>query len=160
MVDNAGDVVTENAGEGTDTIQASVNYTLAANSSVEFLRANAGATGLTLTGNNLANTVAGNVGNDTLNGGAGNDTLNGNGGNDIFRFLAGFGADTVADFDSNPLGGQDLLDISSLGITAATFNANVLISAGANPLVTIGGNTIRLNGAAAGSVDRFDFILA
>ena len=85
FVDNAPDVVTENAGEGTDTVFASVSYTLAAGSEVEFLRGNAGATGLTLTGNELANTVVGNTGNDTLNGGAGNDTLNG-----------GAGADTMA----------------------------------------------------------------
>ena len=49
-VDNAGDVVTENVGEGTDTVWASVSYALAAGTEVETLRANA-TTGLTLTGN-------------------------------------------------------------------------------------------------------------
>ena len=40
-VDNAGDVVTENVGEGTDTVLASVSYALAAATEVETLRANA-----------------------------------------------------------------------------------------------------------------------
>jgi serralysin len=83
-VDNVGDVVTENAGEGTDTVYASVSYALTAGSEIEFLRANAGATGLTLTGNALNNTIIGGTGNDTLSGGAGNDVLNG-----------GTGADTM-----------------------------------------------------------------
>ena len=52
FVDNAGDVVTEAVGEGTDTILASVSYTLAAGSEVEKLTAT-GSTGLTLTGNEL-----------------------------------------------------------------------------------------------------------
>src|SRR4029077_11891376 len=84
-VDNAADKVNEVAGQGTDTVYASVSYTLTAGSEIEFLRANAGATGLTLTGNALNNTIVGGTGNDVLNGGAGNDTLNG-----------GAGADTMA----------------------------------------------------------------
>ena len=52
FVDNAGDVVTENVGGGTDTLWASVSYALAAGSEVENLRVNA-TTGLTLTGNAL-----------------------------------------------------------------------------------------------------------
>ena len=55
FVDNAADVVTETAGEGTDTILASVSYTLAAGTEVETLRANA-TTGLTLTGNAFSHT--------------------------------------------------------------------------------------------------------
>jgi Ca2+-binding RTX toxin-like protein len=82
FVDNAGNVVTEVVGEGSDTVYASVNYALMAGTEIELLRANAGATGLALTGNEFANTLVGGVGNDTLNGGAGNDTLNGGAGSD------------------------------------------------------------------------------
>ena len=58
FVDNAGDVVTEAAGEGTDTVLASVSYILAAGSEVENLTGT-GSTGLTLTGNEFANTIVG-----------------------------------------------------------------------------------------------------
>ena len=53
FVDNAGDVVNEAVGQGTDTVMASVNYALTAGSEIEFLRANAGPTGLSLTGNDV-----------------------------------------------------------------------------------------------------------
>ena len=95
-VDNAGDVVVENAGEGTDTVRASVNYVLAAN--VENLELLTGA--LTGTGNDLANTITGNAadnvlyglaGADILFGGAGNDTLDGGVGAD--RMTGGVGND-------------------------------------------------------------------
>ena len=76
LVDNAGDVVNEIAGNGTDTVLASVNYSLTAGSAIEFLRGT-GLSGLSLSGNELANTVAGTVGNDTLDGGLGNDSLTG-----------------------------------------------------------------------------------
>ena len=41
IVDNAGDVVTEAVGEGTDTVYAFVSYTLAALSEVEVLNGRA-----------------------------------------------------------------------------------------------------------------------
>ena len=97
-IDNPGDIVTEAAGGGTDTIYANVNYTLRAGSQIEFLRANAGATGLSLTGNEFNNTIVGGAGNDILSGGAGNDTLTGGLGSDTFKFMAGFGQDTITDF--------------------------------------------------------------
>ncbi len=93
-VDNPGDTVTEAVGGGNDTVYASVNYTLQAGQEVETLIANAGTTGLTLTGNEFNNTITGGAGNDTLNGGAGNDTLNGGAGNDTLD--GGTGADRMA----------------------------------------------------------------
>jgi Ca2+-binding RTX toxin-like protein len=161
FVDNTSDVVTETAGQGTDTIFAGVNYTLAAGSEIDFLRANAG-TGLTLIGNAFANSIVGGAGGDTLDGGTGNDTLTGAAGNDVFRFLAGFGQDTINDFLAGPVGSQDLLDISALGITAATFATNVTIAngGGGSTLVTIGGSSIRLLAVATANVNVTDFRLA
>ena len=71
VVDAAGDVVTEAAGEGTDTVQASVSYTLGGN--VENLTLT-GSGNINATGNTLDNILIGNAGNNTLSGGAGNDS--------------------------------------------------------------------------------------
>ena len=49
--DNALDIVIEQAGHGSDTIFASVDYALSSTTRIEFLRADAGAAGLALTGN-------------------------------------------------------------------------------------------------------------
>jgi ELWxxDGT repeat protein len=162
FVDNAGDVVNEAVGEATDTVLASVNYALTAGSEIEFLRANAGATGLSLTGNALANRLVGGAGNDTLEGGAGNDSLGGGAGNDIFKFLAGFGQDTITDFTAGPVGNQDLMDISGLGVSTANFDASVTVAngGGGSTLVTIGGNSIRLLAVGPTNITQSDFILA
>ena len=64
-MDNTGDVVTENANEGTDTVQASVTYTLAAN--VENLTLT-GTGNINGTGNTLDNVIIGNSGNNVLTG--------------------------------------------------------------------------------------------
>src|SRR4029077_4986514 len=106
-------------------------------------------------------TLNGNAGNDVLDGGIGNDTLFGGAGTDVFKFSVGSGHDIIADFQSNPVGGQDLLDISGLGITAAAFAGSVAIAAaGANTLITMGANTIQLNGVGAGTINGSDFMFA
>jgi Ca2+-binding RTX toxin-like protein len=68
FIDNAGDVVTENAGEGNDTVFSTVVYTLSANMETLLLR---GPGDLSGTGKALSNALYGNAGNNMLNGCAG-----------------------------------------------------------------------------------------
>jgi Ca2+-binding RTX toxin-like protein len=107
-------------------------------------------------GNDMIN---GNAGNDVITGGAGNDTMDGGAGTNVFKFAAGFGADVINAFDANPTGGQDKLDITGLGITTATFGANVTIASdgAGGTLITIGGNTIQVAGVDPATVTIQDF---
>ncbi|MBX5142850.1 rhizobiocin, partial [Rhizobium lentis] len=82
IVDNVFDVVTENAAEGIDTVQAALaSYTLAAN--VDNLTYS-GTAAFTGTGNDLANTIKSAAGADILDGKAGADTLIGGTGDDTY----------------------------------------------------------------------------
>jgi len=173
IVDSARDVVTESANEGTDVVWSSITYLLGAN--VENLLLTGGA--INGTGSALANTITGSAGNnilsglggdDTLIGGQGNDRLDGGNQNDILKFGNNFGADTVVGFDTVARSGQDKLDVSDLGITAANFDQRITISSPtrADTLVTVhdsGGitvGTILLLGIAARTVDETDFNLS
>ncbi|WP_052730169.1 family 16 glycosylhydrolase [Sphingomonas sp. SRS2] len=77
-VDHSGDRIVEQAGEGTDNVSASVNYTLSAN--VENLTLTGSA--LRGAGNDGANSITGNAANNELLGGGGNDMLKGGAGAD------------------------------------------------------------------------------
>ncbi|MBK5401209.1 heme peroxidase [Pseudomonas sp. TH39(2020)] len=113
------------------------------------------------TGNDF---IDGGTGNNTVTGGAGNDMMVASSGNDIFMFAAGFGTDQIIGFDANAVGGQDRLDISAFGVTAATFAGSVIITdVGADTLISSAGiaDSIRLVGVAdATTVTAADFILA
>ncbi|QCI12535.1 heme peroxidase [Pseudomonas putida] len=159
-----------NGGAGTDTLQGGIgNDSLDGDVGNDQLLGGDGndtlfgGVGLdTLQGGNGNDFLNGAAGNDSVTGGAGNDTLVASDGNDIFLFGAGFGVDQVVGFDANPAGGQDRLDVSGLGITAATFAARVSITdVGADTLVSIGAaDSIRLVGVAdATTVTVADFIL-
>lgn len=153
IVDDAGDMVVELAGEGSDTVRSAIDYTLGGN--VEALVLTGGA--LSGTGNELANSLTGTAadnvligldGNDTLNGGAGADTLIGGAGNDTYVIdnigdvlieLPGEGIDTVQSSISHTL----LADFENLTLTGSaaisgTGNAanNLLIGNGAANLLT------------------------
>jgi Ca2+-binding RTX toxin-like protein len=117
IVDTATDTLTENSGEGTDTVQASVTYTLGANlenltlSGSSAINGTGNSAANTLLGNSGANTLTGADGNDILDGGAGNDMLVGGQGADEFRFGLAGGADTVDAYDTD--GGADKLSVGS-----------------------------------------------
>ncbi|WP_439866008.1 calcium-binding protein [Pseudomonas syringae] len=99
VLDSTSDVVTENAAEGTDTVESSVTWTLSAN--VENLTLT-GTSALNGTGNALDNTLVGNSAVNTLTGGVGNDRLDGKGGAD--KLAGGAGNDSyVVDNASDTL---------------------------------------------------------
>ena len=113
-----------------------------------------------LVGSDFANMLIGNEGDNRLDGGRGNDLLNGGGGADRFAFAPGFGNDRIEDFDAEPAGGQDYLDISAFGVTADDFRGLVTIAeVGADALITIDGDPIRrscsLNGDATTITQNF-----
>ena len=81
VVDNIGDVVTEQSAGGADEVQASLSHTLAVN--VEHLVLS-GSLSIAGTGNAQGNRITGNAGNNTLDGATGADTLAGGTGNDTY----------------------------------------------------------------------------
>jgi trimeric autotransporter adhesin len=82
MVDEAGDAIVENAGEGDDVVKTSLNgYVLSANVEKLILL---GISDIDGTGSATANTIEGNAGNNVLDGGGGADTLVGGLGNDTY----------------------------------------------------------------------------
>ena len=88
VVDSALDVVTEQLGQGVDTVRTTLStYTLGANVENGVLVTGSSMTGNelfnNLQGNRFANTLTGLVGDDTLRGGGGNDVLNGGDDNDL-----------------------------------------------------------------------------
>ncbi|MGB8763708.1 MAG: calcium-binding protein [Burkholderiales bacterium] len=123
VVDNVGDLITENANEGADTIQSSITLSLAAttNVNVENLTLTGGTTAINATGNALANTLIGNdginildggAGNDTLNGGLGSDTLKGGAGSDTYLFNLGSGSDIIVEADATA-GNTDIIQFGA-----------------------------------------------
>ncbi|HEY1130028.1 MAG TPA: calcium-binding protein, partial [Roseateles sp.] len=166
VVDATGDVITEYANEGTDSVQASVSWTLGVN--LENLTLT-GASGLSGAGNALdniiignggANSLSGGAGNDTLDGGAGKDTLVGGAGNDTYVVdvstdvvteNSNEGIDTVRSAVTWTLG-TNLENLVLTGTSAinGTGNAsnNMLTGNGANNTLTGGAGNDTLDGGA------------
>jgi Ca2+-binding RTX toxin-like protein len=104
VVDAVGDLVTELANEGADTVQASISYTLGANVENLILTGSAASNG---TGNSLNNAITGNDAANTLDGGLGGDTMSGGGGDDIY--IVDSMTDTIVELVS---GGADYVKSS------------------------------------------------
>ncbi|WP_085214736.1 calcium-binding protein [Methylomagnum ishizawai] len=120
FIDNVGDAVNENAGEGIDTVLSAIDYTLPAN--VENLALLAGA--VTATGNSLANALTGNSLDNSLDGGTGADTLAGGMGDDTY--LVDDTGDAVAE---NPGEGIDTV-LGSIGYALPDDVENLTLTGG------------------------------
>jgi Ca2+-binding RTX toxin-like protein len=155
-VDDAGDVVVENAGQGVDLVHSSVSEILAAN--VENLVLLDGSNpdnplNINGIGNALANTLTGNAGNNLLDGKAGADTMRGGSGDDTYRVdhtgdtiveSAGSGEDAVEASVSFTLA-NNVEDLTLTGIADINATGNSL----GNVLLGNSGDNI-LDGKAHG----------
>lgn len=157
VVDNVGDQVFENPGEGTDLVRSSITFSIATQPFVEnvtliedgdidatgndndnILTGNSGNN--VLTGNGGIDTLLGEEGDDRLIGGAGADALTGGDGDDVFVFgLLSDGIDTISDFD--PL--SDVIEIAKDG-----FAPLELVLGPQDP-------TFRIGAIAGAETDRF-----
>ena len=155
-VDNAGDVVVEAGNEGSDTVLASVSYTLTAGSSVETLATtnDAGTGAVNLTGNALNNSIRGNNGTNILNGGGGSDGLDGRGGTDtasyennpwrVIAYLGVNGAPGLA-YEHQLINGQEVLvSVDTLvnieNLRGSAFNDTLIGNELNNVLTGLGGS--------------------
>ena len=103
VVDDLADNIVEQAGEGTDTVQAAIDYQLGDDLENLQLIGQEDIAGYgndqdnQLTGNEGNNSLYGGLGNDILSGGAGNDLLAGEAGDDTYIYAAGGGVDRIED---------------------------------------------------------------
>ncbi len=158
-VDDSGDVVEEQSGEGRDIVYARVSYALTAGAEVEILSTGAlGATdALDLTGNEFAQEIIGNDGANILFGGGGADAMTGLGGDDQYRVTdgtervfetGGDGRDVVyavVDYALTPGSEVEVLSAVSIGattplqLTGNEFGQQILGNNGNNVLRGGGG---------------------
>ena len=161
VVDHAGDAVTELAGEGLDTVRATISWTLGTNLENLVLE---GTDAIDGTGNSVANLVQGNAADNRLDGGGGADRLLGGGGNDSYAVDHaadevveddGAGTDTVVagigwrlgdNLENLALTGAD--DLQATGNTLAN---QITGNAGAN-LIDGGTGADRMAGAAGDDI--------
>ncbi len=162
MVDNAGDLVAELAGEGNDRIFASVSYALAAGAEVELLTTDvyAGIAAIDLTGNALANSLIGNDGANVLNGGAGADILVGRQGDDFYYVdnagdriveAAGQGSDRIFASASYTLAADADIELLTTDFHAGTAAINLTGNAAGNTIFGNDGANI-LDGKAGADI--------
>ena len=177
FVTGSGEIVVENAGEGTrDVIYTVGNYTMAAGVDVEVLSAQnqAGTGALSLVGNALSQEIYGNAGANYLEGGGGADVLIGLGGDDIYLVdsdeyvseSAGGGRDVVYATASYALVGNEEVEVLSTISQAATTAIDLTGNNLANELYGNAGDNVLNGGGGAdylmgfGGADTFAFTTA
>ncbi|OAM52090.1 hypothetical protein A7981_00960 [Methylovorus sp. MM2] len=82
IIDSDTDVIVENVGEGTDTVQSTISYTLSG-TNLEYLTL-LGEAAIYATGNTSNNKLTGNAADNIFDGGGGVDTMAGGAGDDIY----------------------------------------------------------------------------
>ena len=134
-VQTVGDVVTEGADAGTDTVHAALSFTLGAN--IENLILD-GWGDADATGNTLANTLTGTVAVNVLDGGGGAD-----------RMLGGAGDDTyVTD------GGDTIIEAADAGTDTVLSSVTLKLSANVENLTLTGTGAINGIGNTAANILR------
>ena len=151
------DTITEQVGEGTDTVESDISFSIAALANLENITLT-GVGNVNATGNTSVNVLTGNTGNNVLNGGLntiGFDTMIGGNGNDTYQVRnvgdvvtelsgVGTGTDTVqTSLATYTLADnvENLTFITGLGLLNRNFTGNGL----GNTITSNGGNDI-LNG--------------
>ena len=166
QVENAGDVVVEAAGEGIDTVQSEISYTLADNVETLLLVGTRTSMGTYVdqaidgTGNALNNRLYGNSASNILDGGAGADLVVGGGGND--RLAGGAGDDRLEGGDGNDIytvaSADDLLvELAGQGSDTARASISYTLGDNVEHLALLGraaidGTGNRLNNRLTGNV--------
>lgn len=175
-VDNAGDSVVEAASQGFDRVFTTVDYTLEAGSSVEFMSSQG--TGLALYGNELKNKILGDSGaNQIWDGDGAGDRLMGRGGDDIYyvwaegtRAVEGSntgGTDTVyVDDNDYNIRNIDRIEVLSVYDTSSLVDVNLEGNKRANTIIGNDGNNVLIGGKGQdvltgnGEADAFVFDVA
>ncbi len=169
IVDHEGDLVVERAGEGGDTVSASVAYALGANVENLVLTGTGDIGGI---GNELVNRITGNDGNNLLDGGAGADLLTGGLGNDTYivddvndAVIEGLdaGIDTVRASISYTLADNvENLVLTGTGDNDGTGNhlANAITGNGGSNRIAGGGGNDLLDGGAGQDTALFAGLLS
>ncbi len=161
VVDQAGDSVAELAGEGEDTVQSAISYTLGDN--FEHLILDPSSLAIDASGNALDNVLRGNASANRLDGSLGADRMSGGGGDDVYVVdnsadmvfeAAAEGVDTVESRVSFVLG--DNVDnlvlaptVESLDGTGNALDNILRGNAGSNALSGGAGNDLLIGGAGA-----------
>ena len=166
-VDNRNDEVIEGRGQGTDTVKATISYSLGKN--VENLKL-VGAQHLNGTGNELDNCLVGNSGDNLLKGGEGQDILKGGDGADVLmggkgkdQMTGGLGKDifvfersgydTVIDFRD----GEDKIDVRRLSGADRLSDLSIW-QAGDDAVIWYKSDVMVLKGVDASDLASSDFI--
>jgi Ca2+-binding RTX toxin-like protein len=147
VIDDAGDIVTENAGEGYDTVETSINIALPDN--VERLIFT-GAGPASLSGNAGNNAFVGGSGNDLINiSQGGSDSASGGQGDDNFYLGGAFDASDTVDGGAgtlDSLGLQGVYAGLTLGANSLTGVELVALMSGTNTrFVDLGGALMSYN---------------